>query len=245
MRGTDSENNISACTKHPEFKPPPPPPPIQMANGVIYKWPHLWFWCVVSDTLRTELSWWSGGGSCFWSLSPHSWCSKESLAGLKLFSPTTPTPYLVHYLFPPSHLIAFDKGPYWLHIIRCSGGSLRLYYSAHIAQLFSILHGWHTRFCKVQTGPRLRQWSRYTRCRRQTVVDMLSNATANLLEDVKEGKKVKPCSNILWQTQTEFELELIPNLYNSPYFLLVIDEIEVWSSWTLHLFTIWCMWPHV
>lgn len=52
------------------------------------------------------------------------------------------------YLSPPSHLIAFDKCPYWLHIIRCSGGSLRLYYSAHTAQLFSILHVWHTRFCK-------------------------------------------------------------------------------------------------
>lgn len=66
---------------------------------------------------------------------------------------------------PPSHLIAFDKCPYWLHIIRCSGGSLRLYYSAHTPHLFSILHGWHTCFCKVRIGPGLCQWNSFMSCR--------------------------------------------------------------------------------
>lgn len=59
------------------------------------------------------------------------------------------------YLFPPSHLIAFDKCLYWLHIIRCSRGSLRLYYSAHIPHLFSIVHGCGTCSCEVRMGPRL------------------------------------------------------------------------------------------
>lgn len=87
----------------------------------------------------------------FWPLSPHSWCSIEIQAPAQAVPrPCSLFPSL--YLSPPSHLIAFDKCPYWLYIIRCSGGSLRLYYSAHTAQLFSILHVWHTRFCKDSNG---------------------------------------------------------------------------------------------
>lgn len=100
-------------------------------------------------TLKAELS----PCSMFWSPSSPSWCSAESLTGLKLFPPLHPLTHL--YLFPPSHLIASDKCPYWLHIIRCSGGSVRLYYSAHTPHLFSILHGWHTCICKPRVGPRL------------------------------------------------------------------------------------------
>lgn len=105
------------------------------------------------------------------------------------------------YLFPPSHLIAFDKCPYWLHIIRCSRGSLRLYYSAHIPHLFSILHGWHTCFSKVRIGPRLWQWNSFMIRRlhwlREVLVsglDMASSITANLLEGVDKAYKKKSCS---------------------------------------------------
>lgn len=136
---------------------------MELHSGVILKLSPVWL--VFSSQNRAVLM--EGWEHMFWSLSPHSWCSKESLAGLKLFSPPLPPSFSIPplYLFPPSHLIAFDKCPYWLHIIRCSGGSVRLYYSAHIPHLFSILHGWHTCFCEVRMGPRLCQWNSFmSRC---------------------------------------------------------------------------------
>lgn len=89
-------------------------------------------------------------GSCF-GLCPHTadalkrFCHGSSCS-FPFFLPLS-------YLFPPSHLIAFDKCPYWLYIIRCTEGSLRLYYSAHIPHLFSILRCQNTCVCEVQIGP--------------------------------------------------------------------------------------------
>lgn len=78
-------------------------------------------------------------------------------------------------------------------------------------------------------------------CRGQVSVgalDVVSNTTANLLENVKEAQKgnhVLIYSNDRHQSSVEYEseLELIPNLYNGPYVLLAIAKIKVWSSWTL------------
>lgn len=85
---------------------------------------------------------------CFGLCAPHSGRVWHAL------NPSTPAVFLILVLLFPSHLIAFDKCPYWLHIIRFKGGSLRLYYSGHIPHLFSILHGWHICLCEVLNGAR-------------------------------------------------------------------------------------------
>lgn len=99
-------------------------------------------------------------------------------------SPTLPPSFSVP---APSHLIAFDKCLYWLHIIRCSRGRLRLYYPDHIPHLFSVVHGCHACFCEVRTGPRLYQcnsvMSRGSCWLRDVLVsalDAASAVTANL-----------------------------------------------------------------
>lgn len=105
--------------------------------------------------------------------------------------PCSPSPHL--YLFPPSHLIAFDKCPYWLHIIRCGGGSLRLYYSAHIPQLSPLpapapYHfAWltHLLLQRFKGGQGLCQWSgfvirRFTWQREASSSDMVARVTAKL-----------------------------------------------------------------
>lgn len=107
------------------------------------------------------------------------------------FSFPSPLSLSLFYLFSPSHLIAFDKCPYWLYIIRCTEGSLRLYYSAHIPHLFSILRGQHTCVCEVQIGPELCQWnsflSRRFHWKKKVLViglDVAYSVTSNLLEGV-------------------------------------------------------------
>lgn len=114
-----------------------------------------WLGLVVTDALLSVLPSWRGGGMLLVFVSPQLMLWGEFDRAQAVQSPNPP-----FCLFPPSHLIAFDKCPYWLHIIRCSGGSVRLYYSARATHLFSILHGWHTCFCKVRTGPRLCHWNR-------------------------------------------------------------------------------------
>lgn len=145
FRSTFFKDNSSECTNHPEY--------LKRCRIVL---------------LRNDLICDYNLCVClFWPLSPHSWCSMEIENGSSCSPPYSHPCSLFLSLYlslsPPSHLIAFDKCPYRLHIIRCSRGSLRLYYSAHTAQLFSILHAWHTRFRRVQTGPKLCQQNSFTR----------------------------------------------------------------------------------
>ena len=155
--------------------------------------------CGRNSPLKAEPSSWRGGGwrACF---VPPQLMLRREFGRAQAVQPLTPPPLSPPlYLFPPSHLIAFDKCPYWLHIIRCGRGSLRLYYSAHIPHLFSILHGWHTCICKVRMGPRLCQWNSF-HWRGEVLVsalDTASNVTANLLEGVETARAEKSCSHKL------------------------------------------------
>lgn len=97
--------------------------------------------CWRHSPLKAEPSSWRGGGVARMFCPPTADAPKRVWQGSSCSAPHSPSSIPPLYLFPPSHLIAFDKCPYWLHIIRCGGGSLRLYYSAHIPHLFSILHG--------------------------------------------------------------------------------------------------------
>lgn len=166
-----------------------------MQSGVILKFSPVWLRFVESETLLPEQSCpHVGVGACFGLCPPTADAPKGVWQGSSCSVPLSlPLSLSPLYLFPPSHLIAFDKCPYWLHIIRCGGDSLRLYYSAHIPHLFSILHGWHTCFCKVRKGPRLCQWNSFMSRRfhwlREVLVsalDMAFSITANLLEGVDQ-----------------------------------------------------------
>lgn len=75
--------------------------------------------------------------SLFWSLphTPHPhmlWRDFDRAQAVQ-----SPAPSLFLRFSPPSHLITLDKCPYWLHVFRCSRGSLRLYHYAHIAHIWS------------------------------------------------------------------------------------------------------------
>lgn len=74
-----------------------------MQSGLILKFSPVWLKLVVSETLLPEQSCpHVGGGRMFWSLSPHSWCSEGSLAGLRLFSPPLPPSFSIPALSLPS-----------------------------------------------------------------------------------------------------------------------------------------------
>lgn len=62
----------------------------------------MWLQIVVSDTtFKMEPSPWRAG-PCFGFCAPHSWCSEESLSGLKLFSPPPPPSFSIPALSLPS-----------------------------------------------------------------------------------------------------------------------------------------------
>lgn len=197
-------SSISLCTvNHPQFKYP--------HENVV--WSDLEIVsCVIKVCyeviLLTEYSCPHGGAGAhvLVFVPPQLMLQRESGRAQAVQPPPTPSLFLYPPILslPPSHLIAFDKCPYWLHIIRCGRGSLRLYYSAHIPHLFSILHGWHTCFYKVRTGPGLCQWnsfmSRRFHRRREILVsalDMASSVTANLFKGVEKAQERESCSHKL------------------------------------------------
>lgn len=126
-------SKVSVCAlNHPQFKCP-----CENAHCVFV------LSVVVSFVLMLFIQMWAIHALCFGLCPPHRWHSEESLGSFcSLTHPHVLSPSPLGR-FPLSHLIAFDKCPYWLHIIRCSEGSLRLYCSAHIAHLFPLLWGWH------------------------------------------------------------------------------------------------------